>query len=400
MGSALTGQEAAQRARQLVPALAERAAKAEALRRLPDETFADLVASGLFRITQPSRFGGSELGLVDAYEVVNQLSRGCGSTGWTYALLTSHQWFLSQFPDEAQHEVWDGNPDAVMSTSFSGNTSPEPMPGGGWRIGEGVWRFSTGVHHASWVALLSPCFVDCGTASRGDGPPDMRFLLVPRSEIEIIEDWRAVGLAGSGSCSVLARDVIVPAHRVLRLADVLAATSPGREVNHGSLYTLPLVGSWQVFLTAPATGIARAAMDAWIARTKSRVSPYTREPVTGDPAGLAHLGSAAARIEAAETLIQQVARRVTADAESTGGVDDETRARGRRDYAFAVRLCVEAVEELFLAAGASTLDESSVIQRCWRDVHAVAQHQANNLDVALRSWGERALGLGDGLRFG
>jgi alkylation response protein AidB-like acyl-CoA dehydrogenase len=46
---------------------AERAAKTEALRRLPDETFADLAAPGLFRITQPRRFGGSELGLVDAF---------------------------------------------------------------------------------------------------------------------------------------------------------------------------------------------------------------------------------------------------------------------------------------------------------------------------------------------
>ncbi|HEX3963428.1 MAG TPA: acyl-CoA dehydrogenase family protein [Trebonia sp.] len=323
MGSALTGPEAVERARQLVPVLAERAAKAEALRRLPDETFADLVASGLFRITQPRRFGGSELDLADAFGVINQLSQGCGSTGWTYALLTSHGWFLSLFPDEAQREVWEADPDAVMSTSFSGGVPPEPVPGGGWRIGAGTWR-----------------------------------------------------------------------------ADVLAATTPGREVNDGPLYKLPLVGSWQVFLTTAATGIARAAMDAWIVRTKSRVNPYTKAPVTADPAGLAHLGSAAARIEAAETLIQQVARRVTADVESTGGVADETRARGRRDYAFAVRLCVEAVEELFLAAGASTLDESSVIQRCWRDVHAVAQHQANNLDVALRSWGERALGLGDGLRFG
>jgi 3-hydroxy-9,10-secoandrosta-1,3,5(10)-triene-9,17-dione monooxygenase len=389
----ITGAEAAERARRLVPVLAERAAKTESLRRLPDETFADLVASGLFRITQPARFGGSELGLTDAFWVINQLSQGCGSTGWTYALLTSHNWFLSLFPDQAQQEVWDANPDAVMSTSFSGGVPPEKVPGG-WRVGEGTWRFSTGVHHASWVALLAPVIVS------DDGPPDMRFLLVPRAEVEIIEDWRAAGLAGSGSCSVVARDVLVPSHRVLRLADVLAATTPGREVNDGALYKLPLVGSWQVFLTTPATGIARAAMDAWIARTKSRVHPYTKAPVSGDPIGLRHLGEAAARIEAAETLIQQVTRRVTDDVTATGTVADETRARGRRDYSFAVRLCVEAVEGMFLAAGASTLDEGSPIQRCWRDVHAVAQHTANNLDVALRSWGERALGLGDGLRFG
>jgi alkylation response protein AidB-like acyl-CoA dehydrogenase len=69
-------------------------------------------------------------------------------------------------------------------------------------------------------------------------------------------------------------------------------------------------------------------------------------------------------------------------------------------HAFAIRLCVEAVEELFLAAGASSLDENSPIQRHWRDVHAVAQHVANNFDTNLGAWGERALGIGDGLRFG
>ena len=63
-------------------------------------------------------------------------------------------------------------------------------------------------------------------------------------------------------------------------------------------------------------------------------------------------------------------------------------------------MCVEAVEDLFRAAGASSLDESSPIQRHWRDVHAVAQHVANNLDSNLSAWGEWALGLGDGLRFG
>ena len=57
----LTGSEAVARAKALVPVLAERAVKTEALRRLPDETFADLVASGLMRITQPRRFGGAEL---------------------------------------------------------------------------------------------------------------------------------------------------------------------------------------------------------------------------------------------------------------------------------------------------------------------------------------------------
>jgi len=388
----LTAAEAIARARALVPVLSERAAKTEALRRLPDETFADLLESRLLGISQPRRFGGSELTLTDAFDIINLLSQGCGSTGWTYALLAAHGWFLAQFGEQAQRDVWDADPDAVVSTSFSGGPGPEPVDGG-LRIAKGLWRFSSGVHHANWIALLAP-------VPQGDEAPAMRFLLIPRNEIEIIEDWRSAGLAGSGSCSVTVSDIFVPHYRTLRLQDLLDATGPGRNVNDGPLYKFPLVGCWTVFLSAPAAGIARGAMDAWIARTKSRVHPFTRAPAAADPVGLVRLGAAAARIEAAETLIRGAAETVTADILANGAVSPETQVRGRRDQAFGVRLCVEAVEDLFLAAGASSLDESSPIQRHWRDVHAIAQHVANNLDSNLSAWGERALGLGDGLRFG
>ena len=49
------------RAEALVPVLRERAGRTEELRRLPDETIDDLHRSGLFRILQPKRVGGSEL---------------------------------------------------------------------------------------------------------------------------------------------------------------------------------------------------------------------------------------------------------------------------------------------------------------------------------------------------
>src|SRR5579859_2033674 len=92
--------------------------------------------------------------------------------------------------------------------------------------------------------------------------PVLRERAAKTAALRRLPDETFADLVASG----LARDVVVPGHRTLRLADVLAATTPGREVNGGPLYKLPLVGSWQVFRTAPATGIARAAMDAWIER--------------------------------------------------------------------------------------------------------------------------------------
>src|SRR4029077_8446033 len=62
------------RAEALVPVLRERAPRAARLRRLPDETIADLHSSGLFRMLQPARVGGSEL----PYRALFALNAGIG----------------------------------------------------------------------------------------------------------------------------------------------------------------------------------------------------------------------------------------------------------------------------------------------------------------------------------
>src|ERR1700757_5336516 len=67
------------RAEALVPVLRERAPRAEQLRRLPDETIADLHASGLFRMLQPARVGGSELPYRALFELTAGIGRGGGS---------------------------------------------------------------------------------------------------------------------------------------------------------------------------------------------------------------------------------------------------------------------------------------------------------------------------------
>ena len=86
----------------LVPVLRERAPRAEELRRLPDETIADLHRTGLFRILQPGRVGGSELPFRSIVELVAIIGRGCGSTAWVLANLAAHHWLLGMWAPQAQ----------------------------------------------------------------------------------------------------------------------------------------------------------------------------------------------------------------------------------------------------------------------------------------------------------
>src|SRR5438128_6503445 len=94
------------RAEALIPVLRERAPQAEELRRLPDETIADLHASGLFRMLQPARVGGSELPYRALFELTAVIGQGCGSTAWVLGNLAAHHWLLGMWHPEAQHEIW------------------------------------------------------------------------------------------------------------------------------------------------------------------------------------------------------------------------------------------------------------------------------------------------------
>jgi hypothetical protein len=79
------------RVRSLLPALRERAARAEKLRRLPDESFADFQEAGLFRALQPKRYGGYELDPGVFYQAVTEVGAVCGSSGWILGVLGGPQ---------------------------------------------------------------------------------------------------------------------------------------------------------------------------------------------------------------------------------------------------------------------------------------------------------------------
>src|SRR3984885_16372088 len=101
------------RAEALIPQLRERAAKTEELRRLPPETERELHDTGLFRILQPKRVGGSEFDYVALVDCADVLGQGDASVAWNFANLASHHWMLGMFDPRAQDAVWSQDPDAL-----------------------------------------------------------------------------------------------------------------------------------------------------------------------------------------------------------------------------------------------------------------------------------------------
>ena len=211
-----------ERARALIPRLAERAPAATAARKLPAETIAEYREAGIMRILQPRRFGGMQGRFSLFSRIVEELTYGCASSAWVYAVLAEHQWIVAQYPEQAQIDVWGDDPEAVASSSLAPRAAAKRVPGG-WRL-SGRYPFSSGCDYAQW-AILGAFLGEAGD------PRTIAYALAPLSEIEIVDDWQTLGLAGTGSKSLLLHDVFVPEHRTVMVADLFAGTPPGALVH-------------------------------------------------------------------------------------------------------------------------------------------------------------------------
>jgi 3-hydroxy-9,10-secoandrosta-1,3,5(10)-triene-9,17-dione monooxygenase len=153
------------RARALIPRLAERAPAAAAARQLPAQTIAEYHAAGILRILQPRRFGGQQGRLSLFSRIVEELTYGCASSAWVYAVLAEHQWIIAQYPEAAQIDVWGDDPEAVACPRWRRGRPPSLSPGG-WRL-SGRYSFSSGCDYAQWAilgAFLGERWVTPGTS--------------------------------------------------------------------------------------------------------------------------------------------------------------------------------------------------------------------------------------------
>src|SRR5437660_1720104 len=94
------------RARAIGALARERAQQTESDRRVGDDMIERMRQADLFRVMQPRSYGGLEHGFDVFAQIVAAIASGCGSTGWVYALLASHQWLIACFSKAAQDEVW------------------------------------------------------------------------------------------------------------------------------------------------------------------------------------------------------------------------------------------------------------------------------------------------------
>jgi 3-hydroxy-9,10-secoandrosta-1,3,5(10)-triene-9,17-dione monooxygenase len=382
----ITYDEALEAVRELAPRLKARAALAEASRRIPDETLQELHASGLMRVLQPRRVGGSELPWVSLIDIGSGLAAACASTAWNWVNYAVHHWMLAFWPKATQDEIWNADPAALIASSVVFPAGKATRVPGGYRL-SGRWPFSSGVDPSLWNMLG-------GIVQDGEKPGEYRLFLLPRADYRIIDNWRVMGLRGTGSNDVEASDVFVAEARTLSIDSTRGGNAhPGARLNDGAIFRIPVFATFPYMLTGVALGVAQGAYDDFLAGMRNRVARYSGKNLADMTAIQVKIAEAASCIDIARTIMRNHCEEAQRIADRNEVPDLATKVKWRRDGAFTAGLCERAVDVLFKCGGGGALFDDHPLQRAFRDVHAATAHISMIWEPQATTFGRVALGL-------
>jgi 3-hydroxy-9,10-secoandrosta-1,3,5(10)-triene-9,17-dione monooxygenase len=365
-----------------VSALAERAPAAEDLRRLPDATIADLAASGFTEILVPARFGGRQADFPELLDPVRRMAHGCTSSAWTIGFYALHNWMLSLFGELAQEEAFARRP--FLAPAPLAPTGRGLPADGGIRL-TGRWSWATGVMDGNWAIVGALC-----------GPDDALYpalVLLPAAEVEIVDVWRTDGMRATGSNDVVATDVFVPEHRLVKVVDIYSGTAPGAALHGTATYRWPMVPALALLAAMPALGSAERVTELYAERLAGRLLAYEGVMQKDKPIAQSRLAEARVRLRALHGLLADTVGQIQELVTAGDEVSRPVRGDARLAAAHIVAESRAVIGMLFEASGASVHFLDNPMQRFKRDVDVLAGHVVFDYDTSRELAGALTLGL-------
>ncbi len=379
--------EVAAKAQQVAEEFRARAAQTELARRVPEENLARICEEGLLTVIQSRQCGGQELSMRAHLDVIAAIAEGCASTAWVLGVMHAHSWLMAHFPHRAQEEVYGSDSNTMISAVLGPRGKAVRRTDGTYLL-NGFWPFGSGCQLSRWLILGAEVVDEDGNSlDAGD-------LLVPTTDVEIKDDWYVAGLQGTGSCSLVVKDLEIPEHRYLSIPGLINRDTPGmREGYKGWLHRGEAVPILALALCGGSIGLARAAIRDYGKTISGKVLAYTEHVQSEWASTHITLGTAAALADAGTLLLYRAADDIDRLAQAGQPMTMEMRGRMRMDCSQGVRFALDAADKLFLSSGGSGLSLKNNLQQISRHLHAINMHGLLVPEVSAEVYGRILLGL-------
>lgn len=376
-----THAEMLERIDEMVPRLRLRAEETERLRRLPEDTVAELKDAGVFQVLTPKTAGGYGMGVETYVEVIRRLARGDASTAWTAGHLIEHVWMLARWPRRVQDEVFTNGP-APLAAATSAPVGLARKVTGGYAI-TGHWSFASGIMHSEWALLA---------AQAGD----VRLqCLVPVAGLELLDVWHTDGLRGTGSNDLRAKELFVPEYRAMDWSRLSAPDNPGSKIHSDPLIHSPMSTLLNMVAPAAALGSAEYAINLFQERMlvpKEKNALQNRQAES--PLAQARFARAYGLVATARLHWHEAVQLVVASQKNPSSpMTDRQKAHYRLSLALSGEAAQEAVRLITAASGGSAHRLSNPLQRIQRDMNVLLSHPTLSADPILEHAGRGLLGM-------
>jgi alkylation response protein AidB-like acyl-CoA dehydrogenase len=369
-------------ARGLGPQIRARSAEIEMLGTLPLDLVEAIRATGAFRQCVPDELGGSGVAAPDSLKVFEQFAYHDGSVGWCVAIASTTSVLASYLPDPHAEDLF-GDPGAIGGGFVVPRGRAVPVDGG-LRV-SGRWQWGSGIKHCTTIG--GGCFVvdsDGRPMPRSDGLATP-FVFMDPDDVEMIDTWDVVGLAGTGSVDFVARDAFVPEGRWVQM-------NPAKPVRDNVWSRFSFFGLLASGVAAVAVGIARRSIDELVALAGGKKPQGSTRTLAGRAATQAEVAMAEVRLASAWTLLLESVDHAFQDAQAGRPSTLEQRRGIRLAATHATQTAASVAASMFRTAGGAAVYRASPIQRCFRDTAVAAQH-AMVAPRTMETLGRMRLGL-------
>jgi alkylation response protein AidB-like acyl-CoA dehydrogenase len=355
------------RASALRPIIEANAASAESMTTTPTPVVDALIGSDLLWIQVPRELGGAECSINEAIDVYAALAYADGSTGWSAMANITTSCLASIFTGDDAAKVMFAPEQMGIHAGMLGPVGRSRPVDDGYLV-SGNYQFGSGSPHATWIGAGTIDHDDHGEPVTDEsGIPVMRVSFLPADQVQLAGNWDVMGLAGTGSYDYTVDEQYVDAGFTFPL---LTAT-PQRG---GPQYRIGLFGIVASGHVGFALGVGRRALDEVLeyAATKQRMGQFSS--IASDPVFQLEFAMNDAAMAAARAYVEETFGEAEAVAKSGAEPSNVQQQRMRQATTYATRVAADAARFAYLWAGSSGLRNGSVVQRCFRDIHAGTQH--------------------------
>ena len=366
--------------RKISPILQQGAAESDRLGYLVGPSADALRSNGFWRMRLCRELGGLELPIVTQIEVLAALAAEDTSSAWC-TMVANHGLAVvgGTMPGATVKRVFaDGLPSCSIVAAPGGVATPTD---GGYIL-NGVWRLASTIHHARWVHASA--YVD-------RDPSRLLPVVIPARDVELLDTWNVVGLAGTGSNDFALTDYFLSAEMAGREDD------PFAQVRGEQRYDLVEVEHLESYEhLAFAIGVARRAL--------RELRAVLTKPPAGRHIGDRELvqeqfGRSIVRLQAVEALAYSLYARI--DAAALG--ERQSWSEGERHLprvlaAQASELALECVQLAFRRSGLAALHRPNILEKLLRDMSVAATHAVVD-DSAFAAYAQHLVETGLSLEF-